>query len=219
MAAFVVTIMGEEVVRGSLARGRSRDEAAPVATWRLATRNRRRYGGYVVHLGIAVMAVAVAVSATMANDVTATVRPGQSVQLGGYTVTHRQVVTERLASDPRVVEIRAELALAGPQSGELAPALRDYPNSSTLIATPAVRTAAGEDLYVTLLAHDPASGEVTLHVFVNPLVAWIWIGGAVVALGAVFAAWPERRRAAVAVDVPVAAGGAAAPAGAGRRGP
>ena len=219
MAAFVVRIMGEEVVRGTLARGRSRGEIGPLAAWRLATRNRRRYGGYVVHLGIAVMAVAVAVSATLASDVTATVRPGESVRLGDYTVTHRQVVTERLASDPRVVEIRAELGLAGPQSGDLAPALRDYPNSSTLIATPAVRTAAGEDLYVTLLAHDPASGEVTLHVFVNPLVAWIWIGGGVVALGAVFAAWPDRRRSPSSVTAAAAAGTAPAPAGATRREP
>ena len=219
MAAFVVGIMGEEVVRGTLARGRSRGEIGPLAAWRLATRNRRRYGGYVVHLGIAVMAVAVAVSATLASDVTATVRPGESVRLGDYTVTHRQVVTERLAADPRVVEIRAELGLAGPQSGDLAPALRDYPNSSTLIATPAVRTAAGEDLYVTLLAHDPASGEVTLHVFVHPLVAWIWIGGGVVALGAVFAAWPDRRRSPSSVTAAAAAGTAPAPAGATRREP
>ncbi|HEY7331690.1 MAG TPA: heme lyase CcmF/NrfE family subunit [Candidatus Limnocylindria bacterium] len=211
MAAFVVTIMGEEVVRGARARGRARGEAPPLAAWRLASRNRRRYGGYVVHLGIAVMAVAVAVSATLASDVTATLAPGERVTLGAYTVTHERVVVERLAADPRVVEVRAELSLDGPQSGALAPALRDYPNSSTLVATPAVRTAAGEDLYVTLLAHDPASGAVTLHVFVNPLVVWIWIGGGIVALGAVFAAWPERRRvpapapAEASADVPATA--------------
>jgi cytochrome c-type biogenesis protein CcmF len=215
LAAFVVTIMGEEVARGARARGRARGEAPPIAAWRLATRNRRRYGGYLVHLGIAVMAVAVAVSATLANDVTATLRPGERVTLGAYAVTHERVVSERLAADPRVVETRAELVLSGPQSGRLAPALRDYPNSATLIATPAVRTAAGEDLYVTLLAHDPASGEVTLHVFVNPLVVWIWVGGAVVALGAVFAAWPERRAVPAAApaetpapaSAPLAAGG------------
>ena len=214
MAAFVVVIMGEELVRGARSRGRARGEAVPLAAWRLATRNRRRYGGYVVHAGIAVMAVAVAISATLASDVTATLRPGESVVLRGYTVTHDRVLTERLASDPRVVETRAELTLSGPQSGELTPALRDYPNSSNLIATPAVRTAAGEDLYVTLLAHDPASGTVTLHVFVNPLVVWIWIGGAIVALGAAFAAWPERRptpalaaaQGAASASAPLAAG-------------
>jgi cytochrome c-type biogenesis protein CcmF len=194
MAAFVLVIMGEEVVRGALARARSRDEAGPIAAWRLATRNRRRYGGYLVHAGIAVMAVAVAVSASLGRDATATLAPGESMQLGDYTVTNRQLVSEPLASDPRVFETRAELTLAGPQSGPVAPALRNYPNAATLIATPAVRTAAGEDLYITLLAADPATGEVTLHVFINPLVAWIWIGGGIVAIGGIFAAWPDRRR-------------------------
>jgi cytochrome c-type biogenesis protein CcmF len=89
---------------------------------------------------------------------------------------------------------------AGPQSGTLATALRDYPSSQTAIATPAVRTSLGEDLYVTLLASDPASGAVTLHLFVNPLVAWISIGGAVVGLGSAFAIWPERRARKVAVE-------------------
>jgi cytochrome c-type biogenesis protein CcmF len=207
MAAFVVVIMGEEVLRGAAARARARDEARLLATWRLATRNRRRYGGYLVHAGIAVMAVAVAVSASMGSEATATIRPGESMTLGPYTVTSRQLVTEPLASDPRVVETRAELTLAGPQSGPVAPALRDYPNSASLIATPAVRTAAGEDLYITLMGADPATGEVTLRVFINPLVAWIWIGGGIVALGAVFAAWPDRRRSQPATQ------GSAEPAG------
>jgi cytochrome c-type biogenesis protein CcmF len=194
LAAFVVTVMGDEVVRGARARARSRGEAPPAAAWRLATRNRRRYGGYVVHAGVCVMAVAVAVSATLASDVTATVGPGDSVSLRGYTISYDRLVIEPARDDPRVTETRAELTLSGPQSGRLAPALRDYPNSTTPIATPTVRTALGEDLYVTLLAFDPSTRAVTLHVFVNPFVVWIWLGGAIVVLGAAFAAWPERRR-------------------------
>jgi cytochrome c-type biogenesis protein CcmF len=210
LAGFVLAITLDELVRGAGARSRSRDEAPPLAAWRLMSRNRRRYGGYLVHVGVCVMAVAVAVSATGARDVTATLAPGQSVQLAGYTVTHHQLVTEPLADDPRVFEARAELSLAGAQSGPMAPALRDYPSSSTLIATPAVRTAPGEDLYVTLLAYEPGDGSVTLHVFVNPLVAWIWVGGGMVAAAAAFAAWPDRpRRAARTAPVPV--GGEAAP--------
>ncbi|HET6379905.1 MAG TPA: heme lyase CcmF/NrfE family subunit, partial [candidate division Zixibacteria bacterium] len=189
LAAFVMAVSGDEVLRGTRARARSRAEAGPVAAWRLVTRNRRRYGGYLVHAGVCAMAVAVAVSATRSSDVTVTLRPGESVQLAGYTVTHDQLVTSRLASDARVVETRAELTVSGRQSGPMAPALRDYPSSPTLIATPAVRTGVGEDLYVTLLAAEPSDGSVTLHVFVNPLVAWIWIGGGVVAAGAAFAAW------------------------------
>jgi cytochrome c-type biogenesis protein CcmF len=194
--------MGDEVVRGARARARSRDENPPVAVWRLATRNRRRYGGYLVHAGVCVMAVAVAVSATLASDVTATLGPGESVSLGAYTVSYDSLVIEPLPDDPRVTETRAELTLRGPQSGRLAPALRDYPNSTIPIATPTVRTAIVEDLYVTLLAYDPGSRSVTLHLFVNPLVVWIWVGGAIVALGAAFAVWPEPKR----LPLPAAAG-------------
>ena len=79
--------------------------------------------------------------------------------------------------------------------------MRDYPSSTTPIATPAVRSSIGEDLYVTLIAYDPETGSATLRVFVNPLVGWIWLGGAIVALVAVFAVWPERRRRAALVAV------------------
>ncbi len=190
-------MMGEEVVRGARARASGRGEAPPTAAWRLATRNRRRYGGYLVHAGICVMAIAIAVSATMGIEATATLRPGDEMTVGPYRLRHERLVIEPLASDPRVRETRAELMISGPQPGALTTALRDYPSSTTPIATPAVRSSFGEDLYVTLIAYDPDTGSATLRVFVNPLVGWIWLGGAIVALGAVFAAWPERRRRAV----------------------
>ncbi|MDH4335117.1 MAG: heme lyase CcmF/NrfE family subunit, partial [Chloroflexota bacterium] len=114
-----------------------------------------------------------------------------------------------LPDDPRVRETRVELTVAGPQAGPITAALRDYPNSTTAIATPGVRSGLGEDLYVTLLAYDPSVPTATLRVFVNPLVVWIWAGGAIVALGALFAIWPDRRR-----DVLLAAATAAASAAA-----
>jgi len=194
LAAFVLTVLGEELFRGARTRARSRGEAPATALWRLATRNRRRYGGYLAHAGICVMAVAIAISATLGSETSATLRPGETMTLRGYTLTLDGLVTEPLADDARVRETRAELTVAGPQSGPMAAALRDYPNSSTAIATPAVRTGLGEDLYVTLLAYDPSVPNATLRVFVNPLVVWIWAGGAIVALGALFAIWPDRRR-------------------------
>ena len=193
LAAGVATVMIDEVVRGAQARTRSREENPATATWRLATRNRRRYGGYVVHIGVLVMAVAVAVSSAMAIDRTVTLAPGESAEIGGYVVTHRGLDVAALPNDARVIETRVEVGYAGARTGTLHAALRDYPSSPTPIATPGVSTSLAEDLYVTLLATDPDSGTVTLHLFVNPLVAWIWIGGGVVGIGAVFAAWPERR--------------------------
>ncbi len=209
LAVFTGGVMVDEVVRGARARGRSRDEAPPTATWRLVTRNRRRYGGYAVHIGVLVMAVAVAVSSGLSTDVTVTLAPGESTQIGGYTVTHERLVVEPLANDARVIETRAEVRYAGSQEGALATALRDYPNSPTAIATPAVRTSLAEDLYVTLLAADPQTGAVSLHLFVNPLVVWIWLGGAIVGLGAVFAIWPDPKPRPVVVEVGVPAAAAA----------
>jgi cytochrome c-type biogenesis protein CcmF len=200
-AVFVVVVMGDEVVRGARARSRGRGERQPAAAWRLMTHNRRRYGGYVVHGGICVMAVAIAVSATLGTDVTATLRPGEELSIGAYRLHDDRLVVEQLADDPRVRETRAELTLSGPQTGPVRTALRDYPSSTTAIATPSVRSSLGEDLYVTLLGYDPATQAVTLHVFINPLVGWIWLGGALVALGAAFAIWPERRRAPAVVPV------------------
>ena len=147
-----------------------------------------------------VAAIAVAVSATGAVETTTVLAPGESTRLAAYTVTHDRLVQEPLAADPRVFETGAEIAVSGPQVAHVTPALRDYPNSVTPIATPSVLTSAAEDFYLTLLAYDPESGEITLRLFINPLVAWIWVGGAVVVLGAAFAIWPQRRLTAAPVN-------------------
>ncbi len=194
LAVFVIGILGDELVRGARSRSRTRREAPPLAAWRLATRNRRRYGGYLVHAGVCVMAIAVAISSTGAREASATMRVGETMQLGSYQLTLRDVVVEPLAADARVVETRATIDYGGPNRGTLATAQRSYPNSTTPIATPGVRSFATEDLYVTLLQADPTAGTASIQVFLNPLVAWIWIGGFVVVLGAIFAVWPDRRR-------------------------
>ena len=201
-ALFVLVVMGDEIVRGTRARARGRAEGTVRSAWGLMAHNRRRYGGYVVHAGICVMAVAIGISATMGTDVTATLRPGQELTIGAYRLRQDRLVSQPLADDPRVLETRAELTLSGPQSGAVVTALRDYPSSTTPVATPSVRSGIGEDLYVTLIGYDTVSQAATLHVFVNPLVGWIWFGGAIVALGAAFAAWPERRPRAVAATAP-----------------
>ena len=110
------------------------------------------------------MAVAIAISATQGQDATATLKPGQTMQVGGYTLTYQRLVQGPLADDSQVMETRAEVAFSGRQSGTLATALRNYPSSTEPIATPSVQTSLGEDLYVTLQSYDAATSTVTLHV-------------------------------------------------------
>jgi len=195
LAGFSGTVLIAEVVRAARGRGRATGEGWARATWKVATRNRRRYGGYLAHLGVLVAAIAVAVSSTGSLQTTAVLSPGQSAQLSAYTVTHDQLIQAPLAADPRVFETRAQVTVTGPQSGTVDPALRNYPNSVAAIATPVVMTSVGEDFYITLLAFDPQTSAVTLRLFVNPLVAWIWVGGAIIVIGAAFAIWPARREA------------------------
>jgi cytochrome c-type biogenesis protein CcmF len=193
-AIFVLAVLADELARGARSRARQRREALPVATWRLATRNRRRYGGYLVHVGVLVIAVAIAVSQALASEATVTLRPGQDALVAGYQLTYERLVSEPLADNPSVRETRAEVAYDGRSSGRLAPALRVYPSASQAIGTPAVATRLDHDLYLVLLAYDGPSGEVTLGVYVNPGVVWIWTGGGIIGAGAVFAMWPDRRR-------------------------
>ena len=204
LAGFSATALVREVTRAARGRSRSTGAGGIQSVWGIATRNRRRYGGYLAHLGVLVAAVAVAISASGSVEATAVLSPGQSTNLGGYTVTHRALIQEPLAADPRVFETRAQIDVTGPQAGTVSPALRDYPNSVAAIATPTVMTAVGEDFYVTLLAYDPESGAVTLRLLVNPLVAWIWVGGGVVVFGAGFAIWPGRRASAPAPELATA---------------
>ena len=199
LAGFSGALLVGEVVRAATGRARSSGEGPLRAAWGVATRNRRRYGGYLAHVGVLVAAIAVAVSATSAVEATAVLVPGESTRLAAYTVTHDRLVQEPLATDSRVFETRAEVAVRGPQVAQVSPALRTYPNSVTPIATPSVLTSIAEDFYLTLLAYDPESGAITLRLFINPLVAWIWVGGAVIVLGAVFAIWPQRRPAVATV--------------------
>ncbi|MBA3740715.1 MAG: heme lyase CcmF/NrfE family subunit, partial [Chloroflexi bacterium] len=119
LAVFVGGIMIDEVVRGARARARGRNEDPATAAWRLTTRNRRRYGGYGVHLGVLVMAVAVAISSGLATDRTVTLAPGETATIGGYEIRHDRLVVEPLANDARVIETRAEVTYSGAQNGSL----------------------------------------------------------------------------------------------------
>ncbi len=211
LAAFVTGTVVQEIVRGVRARRTLHGEAAAVAFTNLFRRNGRRYGGYVVHVGIAVVALAVAMSQSQAVQADATLAPGGSMQVGGRTI-----VLERLrdVAEPRRQRVVADLRIAdGGEGTPLSAALSFYPNGTSAIGSPGIRSSAGDDVYAILAAYDARSHAwATISIKIIPLVSWLWIGGAIVGLGALLAALPEardgrRRR-------PVAAVPASSPAGA-----
>ncbi|HET9544018.1 MAG TPA: heme lyase CcmF/NrfE family subunit [Gaiellaceae bacterium] len=193
-AAFVLAAIVLEFARGTRAR-----KAAGSATWlgaftSLVGRNRRRYGGYVVHAAIVLLLVGAVGIGGFSTSSDARLSPGQSVEVGAYTLTYLGA-TERRAAN--AVELRAELAVerGGEPIGTIEPGKNRYLAEGQTSNEVGIRTdlLRAEDLFVIA---DSFEGEaVFLEVFVNPLVNLIWLAGFVFLAGAVVTMWPDAREA------------------------
>jgi len=168
-------------------------ESGPVALYRLVAGNHRRYGGYLSHLGVLLLAVGITASSTFRMEKEQTVRPGGAVTLGGYTVRLDKMWAE---DEPQRTVVGADLFVerGGKRVGTMSPRMNYYRVSEQPVATPAVRSRADADLYVNLMANEPDGSSATLRVLVEPFVMWIWVGGLVVAIGALISLWPGGRR-------------------------
>lgn len=189
LAAFTIALLAGEWVRPALARSRAHGESLPRALAAVSLKNRRRYGGYVVHLGVVVVAIGIAASSTYKKEIEATLRPGETLAFERYTLQFDSLWAAR---EPHrdVVAASVGVFAGGKELGEFQPRLNYYPNSSSPILTPAVRYALREDLYLTLMAYAPDGSTATVKAFISPLVSWIWIGGLIIGLGALFSLWP-----------------------------
>ena len=150
----------------------------------------RTNGGMVVHLGVVILAVALAASSSYLHQQEVILPPGQTGTVGGHDVTFVSVTTEQ-EQDKTVT--RAQIAIDGGKVYE--PALSTFPGFGTPIGTPSVRTSWKEDVFLQIVTLPEAAGDpITLRVIVRPLIVWLWIGGIIMALGTLLAAFPGRRR-------------------------
>jgi cytochrome c-type biogenesis protein CcmF len=211
-AAFALIANVREFVTGTRARMRVHSEGPLLALGRLATSNRHRYGGYVAHIGVITVAVAIAASSTGRVEREATLRPGGTVSVGTVALRLGRVWG---AEEPRrfVIAATIDVLRNGQVVDQLQPRLNFYRGSDQPIATPAVRSRASGDLYLSLMAFRPDGGSATLRVIVEPLVPWIWAGGGLICLAALFAAWPSRQARAARVVARSAPGAQPAPLG------
>jgi cytochrome c-type biogenesis protein CcmF len=203
LAAFVMTTIVLEFYRGTRARQALMAETPARALANLIGKNRRRYGGYVVHIGVVMAFVGVAASSAFRLEEQQTMKPGDSVQVGRFTITYKGIHT---TDDPHMSSILAdvEVASGGKVLATMYPEKRLYKRQQQPTTEVAMRTTAREDLYLVLGSYDGATGLATLQIFVNPLVVWLWIGGIVMALGTVIVMSPtaaERRALAAALAV------------------
>jgi len=150
----------------------------------------RANGGMIVHIGVVLVAVAFAASHAYGHTREFRLAPGQSAHLSGHTVTYLGTTTVK-ASNKTSMHARVRV-----DGGKVyAPAIQQFPFATQAIGSPSVKSGLRDDVYLTLAAApDHPGGTAVIGVIVQPLILWLWLGGAVIALGTVLAAWPGRRR-------------------------
>ncbi|RPI82039.1 MAG: heme lyase CcmF/NrfE family subunit [Chloroflexi bacterium] len=200
LASLVTFVTLYEFWRGALARHRTSKESFPVALARLAARNRRRYGGYVIHLGVVLMAIGIIGIEMFQTQTQGTIAQGQSLTLDEYTLEYRDLKAFDYKDGRNIARAEVGVFKDGEYIGELYPRRDYYYESQQPMTIPGVRSTMEDDFYVLLISWEPISTQgATFKIYRNPLVNWLWLGGLVFILGTMVAAWPDRDPERVAV--------------------
>ena len=189
---FVGTTIGVDFVRATRARLRVGEALVP-AVGGLLRRHNRRYGGFVVHLGILLIALGVTGSHAWSVQTEATLRRGETAELAGYRFRFDDLTAVEESNHFKVVG--AFTVSNGRALHVLRPAKKFYPQEQSPIAYVDYRLGLKEDVYLVLGDFARDGTQATIKLQVNRLVSWIWIGGVVLTLGALLAILPERRTA------------------------
>ncbi|MBF0621086.1 MAG: heme lyase CcmF/NrfE family subunit [Magnetococcales bacterium] len=185
---FVITSHGGEIIRSVRARVR-KDRLSPLTAFvRLISRNRRRYGGFVVHAGLLVMVAGFIGSGLFQEEQNLVMKPGETVRIGAWTLTLDKIHTvarENWEATEAVMHAqgRGEILTLRPQK-------RVYNEHSMPTTEASIHTTIREDLYVIL--GDAVGDGWHIRVFRNPLVVWVWIGALIMGLGVLIAFFEKR---------------------------
>ncbi|MFQ5812969.1 MAG: heme lyase CcmF/NrfE family subunit [Anaerolineae bacterium] len=190
VCAFVASSILWEFLRGTMARHRSTGEDYLLAFRRLITKNRRRYGGYLVHLSIVIITVGVIGSSLYQTEYQVALAEGERVTVKDYILEHEGLVVESTPGKHRFATLMS-VYRDGRKIATLMPEKNFHWNVEQWVTEVAIRTSLKEDLYV-ILASIAEDGSATFQILINPLVVWIWIGGGLLLLGTTVAIWPSE---------------------------
>ena len=195
VCVLVLATIIQEFVRGIMARRTITGENPAVALFNLVRRNGQRYGGYIVHLAIVMIGIAVVGNTFYQSTKSVTLTPNQSVAIAGYNLTFTGLTSEHTTNR---TEFTAHLALSnakGQSLGTVAPGRNVYdktPDQPT--SEVGLRMSPSDDIYVVLNGWEQNGASATFTIFVNPLTIWLWIGGLVLVFGTLICIWPHPTR-------------------------
>ncbi|MDE3178391.1 MAG: heme lyase CcmF/NrfE family subunit, partial [Acidobacteriota bacterium] len=190
LGTFVAVSIVGEFYKGARTRQKGTGENFFLALFNLSARNTRRYGGYIIHLGIVLIFVGLAGLVFQTHTKTL-MQDGDILQAGNYLLRCDSLSggdTPNYSYQDAVLTVLKD----GKAFTTVRPQRRFYKASQQPVSHVAIRRSLVEDLYVVLSGQDPATGKAVIEVFVNPLVIWVWIGGIVMVLGTLIALIPSR---------------------------
>lgn len=161
----------------------------------LVNHNRRRYGGYVIHLGVALMGLGIIGIEFFQTTTQGMVADGESLSLSGYTFTYDKLEIADTPDGRNSAVASVQISRDGKDLGWVYPGSDYYYASQQSVTLPGVRSTLKDDLYVVLVDWLPITSEgATFKIFRNPLINWLWIGSGVLILGTLVALWPSREK-------------------------
>ncbi len=193
LALFVIVSTVSELIQGTLARAKNTHEFFTTALHGLIERNRRRYGGYLIHIGVAMMAIGIIGSQVYATDSTRALKQGESMEIRGYTLTYESLSPDFPSGEGQITSAAVGVFRDGKRIATLSPSRGFYPSSGETATTPAILSTAQEDLYLIIAGWEDNFATVTFRAYVNPLVFWLWFGGFFMVVSTLIAAWPDAR--------------------------
>ncbi|CUS03951.2 Cytochrome c-type biogenesis protein CcmF [Candidatus Promineifilum breve] len=192
MFSAILTIL--EFTKGTRARMR-KGEAPWVAFSNLMARNRRRYGGYWIHMGVLIMAFGIVANGIYQTETQMRLAAGESITVGDFEMRFNSVSRFPGADDLLITEADVDLYRNGEFLRKLNPQIELYQRTGQPMTIPSARSTITEDFYVILVNWEPTSADAaTFRIFLNPLINWVWAGGLIFVLGTLIAAWPDREK-------------------------
>lgn len=187
--AFIVAATAADWTRGIIERRRAAHEDYAQAFASSMWANRPKYVGYVVHIGVALVALGIVGSSFYHSEIHVTLARGETVSIQGYVVRY-EGMTQHATTDSLAAIATFSVQKDHQLIGTLTSQADFHPNSELPTVEPGIRSTLLEDLYLVMEGWENNGETVVLSVMVNRLLVWLWIGSVVVAAGATMALWP-----------------------------
>jgi cytochrome c-type biogenesis protein CcmF len=195
--AFSLTTTLQEYWRGVQARHKTHGENYFQALTRLAARNRRRYGGYLIHLGVILAAIGIVGMEFYQVESQQNIAQGESMTIespfaGTYEITYQGLeVLPRPNPNLEIIAAHLTVNYNGRPVGELEPHREFFIQQEQPMTIPDILPRMSNELYVIVAGWEGDGETATFKAYINPLINWLWLGGVVFVLGTLVAAWPE----------------------------